>query len=164
MTSLNQIRQKLFLKDKLAEQIAAWKSEGMKIVFTNGCFDLIHPGHVDYLAKAASLGDKLIIAVNTDQSVQKLKGPDRPIQNQDSRAFILSAMEFTSAVVLFDEDTPAEIIALLKPDILVKGADYAVDQVVGADFVIKNGGSVVLLPYLKGFSTSAIEQKIRKGN
>jgi len=163
MISLNHIRQKLFLKDKLAEKIATWKSEGLKIVFTNGCFDLIHPGHVDYLAKAASLGDKLIIAVNTDQSVQKLKGPDRPIQNQDSRAFILSAMEFTSAVVLFDEDTPAEIIALLKPDILVKGADYAVDQVVGADFVIKNGGSVVLLPYLKGFSTSSIEKKIRKG-
>lgn len=163
MTTLNHIRQKQFLKDKLAEQVLIWKAEGKKIVFTNGCFDLIHPGHIDYLTRASGLGDKLIIAVNTDRSVQKLKGPDRPIQDQDARSFILAAMEFTAAVVLFDEDTPFEIIRQLKPDILVKGADYAIDQVVGADFVFQSGGSVVLLPYLKGYSTSAIEQKIRKG-
>ena len=161
MMSLHQIRQKLYLKENLINQIRDWKAEAKKIVFTNGCFDIIHPGHVDYLAKAASLGDKLIIAVNTDQSVQKLKGPDRPIQDEQSRTFVLAAMAFTSAVILFGEDTPAELISELKPDILVKGADYTVDQIAGADFVIQNGGSVVLLPYLKGFSTSAIEKKIR---
>ena len=162
MTPLNQIRQKLFLKESLVSQIAKWKANGEKIVFTNGCFDIIHPGHIDYLAKAASLGNKLIIGVNTDKSVQKLKGPHRPIQSEDSRTFILAAFEFTSAIVLFDEDTPAELIAALKPDILVKGADYTIDQIAGAETVIASGGSVVLLPYLKGFSTSGIEKKIKE--
>lgn len=163
MTPLNRIKQKLYLKDDLLRQTAEWSASGHKIVFTNGCFDILHPGHIDYLAKAAGLGDKLIIAVNTDQSVQKLKGPHRPIQGQDARTFILAALEFVAAVVLFDEDTPAELIKALKPDFLVKGADYTVDQVVGAEFVIKSGGSVVLLPYLKGYSTSGIENKIKKG-
>src|SRR5665213_467084 len=143
MTPLNQIRQKLFEKDDLIRQTKAWKSEGLKIVFTNGCFDIIHPGHIDYLAKAASLGDKLIIGVNTDRSVQKLKGPNRPIQDQDARTFILAALGFVSAIVLFDEDTPASLISEIKPDFLVKGADYTIDQVVGADTVIKSGSSVV---------------------
>jgi rfaE bifunctional protein nucleotidyltransferase chain/domain len=163
MTPLYRIRQKLYLKEDLIQQIAAWKANGQKIVFTNGCFDIIHPGHIDYLAKAAGLGDKLVIGVNTDRSVQKLKGPHRPIQDQDARAFILAALEFTSAIILFDEDTPAELIAELKPDFLVKGADYSVCQVVGAESVIKSGGSVVLLPYLEGYSTTSIEDKIRKG-
>jgi rfaE bifunctional protein nucleotidyltransferase chain/domain len=161
MAPLNQIRQKLFLKEELLQQVSSWKAEGKKIVFTNGCFDIIHPGHIDYLAKAASLGDKLIIGVNTDKSVQKLKGSTRPIQSQDSRTFILAALSFTSAIVLFDEDTPAQLIASLSPDILVKGADYTIDQIAGADTVIKNGGSVVLLPYLKGFSTSEIEKRVK---
>ena len=160
MTPLNQIRQKLFLKEGLAARIADWKAKGDKTVFTNGCFDILHPGHIDYLAKAAGLGNKLIIGVNTDKSVQKLKGLNRPIQDQDSRTIILSALEFVSAVVLFDEDTPAELIAFLKPDILVKGADYTIGQVAGAEVVMASGGSVVLLPYLKGFSTSGIERKI----
>ena len=162
MTPLNQIRQKLFLKEGLAAQIADWKSKGEKVVFTNGCFDVLHPGHIDYLAKSAGLGDKLIIGVNTDKSVQKLKGSSRPIQDQDSRTIILAALEFVSAIVLFDEDTPAELIAFLKPDILVKGADYTIDQIAGAETVMKSGGSVVLLPYLKGFSTSGIERKIKE--
>ena len=160
--TLNQIRQKLFLKESLALQITEWKAKGEKIVFTNGCFDIIHPGHIDYLAKAASLGNRLIIGVNTDKSVQKLKGPHRPIQDQGSRAFILAALQFTSAIVLFDEDTPVELIAALKPDILVKGADYTIDQIAGAAAVMNSGGSVVLLPYLKGFSTSGIEKKIKE--
>jgi len=162
MTPLNQIRQKLFLKEKLVLQIVDWKTNGEKIVFTNGCFDIIHPGHIDYLAKAASIGDRLVIGVNTDKSVQKLKGTRRPIQDQDSRTFILAALEFTSAIVLFDEDTPAELITALKPDILVKGADYTIDQIAGAETVMKSGGSVVLLPYLKGYSTSGIERKIKE--
>jgi len=163
MTPLNQIRQKLFLKEGLAARVADWRAKGDKIVFTNGCFDILHSGHIDYLAKAAGLGDKLIIGVNTDKSVQKLKGMSRPIQSQDSRSLILAGLEFVAAIVLFDEDTPAELIAFLKPDILVKGADYAIDQVAGAESVMKSGGSVVLLPYLKGFSTSGIERKIREG-
>src|ERR1022692_4556442 len=103
MTPLYRIRQKLYLKEDLIQQIAAWKANGQKIVFTNGCFDIIHPGHIDYLAKAAGLGNKLVIGVNTDKSVQKLKGSNRPIQYQNSRTFILAALEFVSAVVLFDE-------------------------------------------------------------
>jgi len=164
MTPLNQIRQKLFLREALVQQVISWKNERKKIVFTNGCFDIIHPGHIDYLAKAASLGDKLIIGVNTDASVQKLKGPHRPIQNENSRAMVLAALGFTDAIVLFGEDTPARLIAELLPDILVKGADYTIDQIAGADTVTQNGGSVVLLPYLPGYSTSGIEAKIRKGN
>jgi len=161
MGPLNQIRQKLFLKKDLVLQVQAWKAEGKRIVFTNGCFDIIHPGHIDYLAKASGLGDKFIIGVNTDQSVQKLKGPTRPIQDENARVLILGAMGFTSAIILFDDDTPAALIADLKPDILVKGADYSVDQIAGADTVLKNGGSVVLLPYLKGYSTSALEARIQ---
>jgi rfaE bifunctional protein nucleotidyltransferase chain/domain len=161
MSPLHQIRQKLYHKADLLLKIKAWRSEGQKIVFTNGCFDIIHPGHIDYLAKAASLGSKLVIGVNTDKSVQKLKGPSRPIQNEDARIMVLAALAFTSAIVLFDEDTPASLIAEIKPDILVKGADYTVNLIAGADFVVKNGGSVVLLPYLNGFSTSGIERKIK---
>jgi rfaE bifunctional protein nucleotidyltransferase chain/domain len=160
MTPLNQIRQKLCLRSELIHKVKDWKSSGKKIVFTNGCFDIIHPGHVDYLAKAAALGDELIIGINTDASVQKLKGMHRPIQNQNARAFILSALAFTSAIVLFDEETPAELISELSPDFLVKGSDYSIDQVAGGASVMKNGGSVVLLPLLRGYSTSDIENKI----
>jgi D-glycero-beta-D-manno-heptose 1-phosphate adenylyltransferase len=164
MTKLYQIRQKLLNKAALIEKVNAWKKEGLKVIFTNGCFDIIHPGHIDYLAKAASLGDKFIIGVNTDASVRILKGPSRPIQNQDARALILAALCFTSAIVLFDEQTPKELISAILPDILVKGADYSISEVVGADVVVKNGGSVVLLPYLTGYSTSAIEKKIKSAN
>lgn len=161
---ISSIRQKLFSKNDLAAQIQCWKTNGDKVIFTNGCFDLLHPGHIDYLAKAASIGDKFVIGLNTDNSVQKLKGKTRPIQDEKSRAFILSALGFVDAVVFFNEDTPFELISSLKPDVLVKGADYKIEQVVGADVIIKNGGSVVLLPYLEGFSTSLIEKKIKSFN
>lgn len=159
--TISSIRQKLYSKDDLTLKIRSWKNEGESVIFTNGCFDLLHPGHIDYLAKAASLGDKFIIGLNSDDSVQRLKGKTRPIQDEKARAFILSALGFVDAVVFFNEDTPFELISELKPDVLVKGADYKIDQVAGADAVIKNGGSVVLLPYLAGFSTSLIEQKIK---
>jgi D-glycero-beta-D-manno-heptose 1-phosphate adenylyltransferase len=158
---ISSIRQKLYSKDDLALQIQSWKAANERVIFTNGCFDLLHPGHIDYLAKAASLGDKFVIGLNSDDSVQRLKGKTRPIQDENSRAFILSALGFVDAVVFFNEDTPFELISALKPDVLVKGADYKIEQVVGADVVIKNGGSVVLLPYLEGFSTSLIEKKIK---
>jgi rfaE bifunctional protein nucleotidyltransferase chain/domain len=160
MSPLQKIRQKRFDLDSLLEKVENWELKGKKIVFTNGCFDLLHPGHIDYLAKAASLGDKLIIGLNTDASVQKLKGIHRPIQNEEARLFLLGALEFVDALVLFNEDTPAQLIDQIKPHILVKGADYTIDKVVGADTVINAGGSVVLLPYLQGFSTSGIEKKI----
>ena len=161
MSPLQKIRSKQFDLDSLLEKVESWDANGLKIVFTNGCFDILHPGHIDYLAKAKSLGDKLIIGVNTDISVQKLKGIHRPIQNEEARLFLLGALEFVDALIFFGEDTPAELISNIKPHILVKGADYTIDKVVGADTVINSGGSVVLLPYLQGFSTSGIEKKIR---
>jgi rfaE bifunctional protein nucleotidyltransferase chain/domain len=130
------------------------------IVFTNGCFDILHMGHIDYLAKAADLGDILIIGLNSDQSVKKIKASGRPVQNQESRQMLLAALDFVDAVILFDEDTPYNLINEIKPDILVKGGDYRKNEVVGADIVKKNGGKVVILPFLPGYSTTAIEQKI----
>ncbi len=158
---LNNFKHKLQNSDELILTVAKWKELGLKVVFTNGCFDLLHPGHVDYLVKASALGNKLVLALNTDASVQKLKGLSRPIQSQEARAFILSAFSFIDALTFFDEDTPLALIQMLQPDILVKGADYNINSVVGADDVIKNGGSVVLLPYLENYSTSAIEKKIK---
>jgi D-glycero-beta-D-manno-heptose 1-phosphate adenylyltransferase len=155
------IRSKIYQPDQLCKQLGTWRFHEKKIVFTNGCFDIIHPGHIDYLSKAADLGGKLIIGLNTDNSVKRLnKGKNRPLQDQDSRALILASLFFVDAVVMFDQDTPLELIKLLKPDILVKGADYTEDKVVGADFVRQNGGEVVLLEYLEGFSTTNIENKI----
>lgn len=161
MSWLQKIQSKQFDLGPLLVKVDSWKAQELKIVFTNGCFDILHPGHIDYLAKAANLGNKLIIGVNTDASVQKLKGIHRPIQNEEARLFLLSALEFVDALILFGEDTPAELILQITPHILVKGADYTIDKVVGADTVIQSGGSVVLLPYLQGFSTSGIEKKIR---
>jgi D-glycero-beta-D-manno-heptose 1-phosphate adenylyltransferase len=162
MSPLRQIHNKLYELATLKKAIAEWKAAVQKIVFTNGCFDILHPGHIDYLAKAAALGNKLIIGLNSDSSVQKLKGPHRPIQDEQARAMLLGALAFVDAIVVFKEDTPAELIAELLPDVLVKGADYSVEQIAGGDTVIGNGGSVVLLPYLKGYSTSGIEKRIKQ--
>lgn len=146
----------------LLRTIAIWKFKDNKIVFTNGCFDILHKGHVTYLAQAADLGDILIVGLNSDASVKKLKkGDNRPIQDQDSRALILASLHYISAVVLFDEDTPAELIKQVKPDVLVKGGDWKPEQIAGYDTVKANGGEVVVIDYLPGYSTTAIEQKIR---
>lgn len=140
--------------------MAAWKADGNKVVFTNGCFDLIHSGHLDYLSDAYALGDKFIIAVNSDASVQKLKGKDRPIKDQETRMLLLASFYFVDAVFLFEEDTPQKVIDLLIPDILVKGGDYREDDIVGAKTVREHGGEVVVLPFIKGYSTTDYEQKI----
>lgn len=140
----------------------SWNKSGSKIVFTNGCFDLVHRGHIDYLSKAADLGDVLIIGLNTDNSVSRLKGNKRPIIDQESRALLLASLFFVSAVVLFDEDTPYELIIMIQPDVLVKGADYKPEEIVGYDVVSAKGGRVETLEFLPGFSTSAIEKKIRE--
>ena len=151
-------------KEEVSGLMDVWKYMGLKIVFTNGCFDIIHYGHIDYLARAASLGGKLIIGLNTDASVSKLKGPNRPIQDQQSRALILAAMQFVDAVILFDEETPQELISFLIPDILVKGSDYRIEQIVGADVVLKNGGKVETMDFVAGYSTSNIIEKIKQSN
>ena len=152
------------MKEEVSGLMDVWKYMGLKTVFTNGCFDIIHLGHIDYLARAASLGGKLVIGLNTDASVSKLKGPNRPVQDEKSRALILAALQFVDAVILFDEETPKELISFLIPDILVKGSDYSIDQIVGADVVLNNGGKVETMDFVPGYSTSKIIEKIKTTN
>ena len=155
-----QIKNKIVDFDGLALLLNNWKAKGMTIVFTNGCFDLLHPGHIDYLSKARDLGDKLIIGLNTDESVRNLKGESRPVQNESTRAIMLAAFAFVDAVILFNEATPQQIISRILPDVLVKGSDYSVEQIVGADVVMENGGRVETIEFLEGFSTSSLISKI----
>lgn len=162
MSHLKEVHKKLMDPLHLKEQLKKWRDQGCKIVFTNGCFDLLHLGHVDYLSRAADFGDKMIIGLNTDRSVSSLKGPSRPINDERSRALVLAALSCVSAVILFDEPTPLELIRLVNPDVLVKGADYSVENIVGADIVIAGGGSVKTIPFVDGYSTTAIEQRIRQ--
>lgn len=146
----------------LNEVIAKEKSSGQKIVFTNGCFDLIHVGHVSYLEEAKALGDYLIVALNSDASVSNLKGAHRPIVSEDNRMKVIAALGSVDAVILFNEETPILTIEALMPDILVKGGDWAVDQIVGNEIITQNGGTVISLPYLESNSTTDIEQRILK--
>jgi rfaE bifunctional protein nucleotidyltransferase chain/domain len=145
----------------LNEWSKTWHAANKKIVFTNGCFDILHRGHVLYLAEAKSYGDILLVAINSDLSVKRLKGPERPIHDEKSRAIVLSALESVDAVILFEEDTPLSIIEQCQPDILVKGGDWTVEEIVGSDFVIKHGGQVFSLRYHEGFSTTLTEEKIK---
>ena len=158
------IEQKIYTnRTELKKAIDQWHQYNEKVVFTNGCFDILHLGHVDYLAKAASLGDRLIVALNTDQSVSQLKGPNRPVIHQDTRLFKMAAFHFVDAVILFDEETPLELINLLSPDVLVKGGDYTIETIVGADEVLSKGGSVEVIPFLEGHSTTSIIERIKGG-
>lgn len=155
------IASKILDRPTLAEKILADKAKGLKVVFTNGCFDILHKGHVDYLAKAADKGDVLIVAVNTDESVRRLgKSPSRPIQDENARAYLIAALESVKYVTLFNEDTPRELIELLVPDVLVKGSDYKPENIVGYDTVVKHGGKVETIDFIEGYSTTAIEKKI----
>jgi rfaE bifunctional protein nucleotidyltransferase chain/domain len=147
--------------ETLKRRIAAWKFEGKKVVFTNGVFDLLHIGHITYLAKSAELGDKLIIGLNMDSSVKRIKGESRPVNDQHSRAALLAALFFVDGIVLFEEDTPLNLITYLLPDILVKGADYTIDNIVGAKEVIANGGEVKTIDLVEGYSSTSIIEKIR---
>lgn len=146
---------------KLQASISNWKKEGKKIVFTNGVFDLLHIGHITYMAKAAELGDKLVIGLNSDSSVKRIKGEDRPVNDQNSRAALLAALFFVDAIVVFEEDTPINVITTLMPDILVKGADYSIENIVGAKEVIADGGEVKTINFVEGYSSTSIIQKIR---
>ena len=162
MTKPEFIQSKIYKWEDLSRAIAIWKFKDNKIVFTNGCFDILHKGHVTYLNQAAGLGDILIVGLNSDASVKKLhKGAGRPIQDEQSRALILASLHYVSAVILFDEDTPAELIKKIKPNVLVKGGDWKPEQIAGYETIKANGGEVVVIDYLPGFSTTAIEQKIK---
>jgi D-glycero-beta-D-manno-heptose 1-phosphate adenylyltransferase len=142
-------------------QVQQWQQDGLRVVFTNGCFDILHLGHVDYLEKARQLGDRLVLGLNTDASVSRLKGPLRPVVSQYARARLMAALAFVDTVILFDEPTPLQLIEALKPDILVKGDDYSLQQIVGADFVIANGGEVQTIPLVAGYSTTRLIEKIK---
>jgi rfaE bifunctional protein nucleotidyltransferase chain/domain len=152
--------EKILTMPELLDKLESWRDSG-KIVFTNGCFDILHLGHIDYLEKAAEKGHKLIVGLNTDTSVQKLKGPQRPLNNEYSRARILAALQFVDAVVLFEEDTPLNLIMSIIPDILVKGDDYVIGNIIGADFVISKGGKVETVALVKGHSTTNLISKIQ---
>ncbi|OSS42991.1 ADP-heptose synthase / D-glycero-beta-D-manno-heptose 7-phosphate kinase [Desulfurella amilsii] len=153
---------KIKVFSQIKEIADSLKAQNKKIVFTNGCFDIIHAGHVDYLKKARQLGDALIVGLNSDNSVKSIKGEKRPINNQNDRASVLSAFYFVDYIVIFEQNTPYELIELIKPDILVKGSDWQNKSIVGADIVKKAGGKVALIDYLKGKSTTNIIKKILK--
>lgn len=146
------------------KQIEKWKNEGKKIVFTNGCFDIVHAGHVDYLEKAKNFGDVLIVGLNSDESVRRLKGENRPINPQEYRKKVLQALKPVDLVIIFDEDTPERLIKEVKPDVLVKGGDYTIDNIVGADFVMSYGGKVFTIDFVYDVSTSKIIKKIGEKN
>jgi D-glycero-beta-D-manno-heptose 1-phosphate adenylyltransferase len=162
MTHIESIHSKIHTWETLKTQVATWQAQGKKIVFSNGCFDLVHKGHIDYLNRAADLGDVLVMGLNTDASVSKLKGPHRPIQDEQSRLLIMAALQCVSAVVLFNEETPYDLIKLVQPDVLVKGSDYQPENIVGYDIVTTKGGMVKTIDFLPGYSTSAIEKRIKE--
>ena len=155
------ILEKIYSLASIIEKANQWKKEGKKIVFTNGVFDLLHKGHIFSLTQAAKEGDVLVIGLNSDSSVRRLKGDSRPINDQDSRALLLAALSMVDAVVIFEEDTPLKLITSILPGVLVKGGDYTVDEIAGAKEVISNGGKIVINPILDGFSTTAIIKTIK---
>jgi rfaE bifunctional protein nucleotidyltransferase chain/domain len=144
--------------------VQEWKDNGEEVVFTNGCFDILHLGHVDYLEKSKELGTKLVVGLNTDASVRKLKGPERPMNNEQARGRILAALSCVDAVILFGEETPLELISAILPDVLVKGSDYTVETIIGADVVMNNGGTVKTINLVDGYSTTGLINKIKKND
>ena len=155
------IPQKILTLPQLLQRIAQWKVLEKTVVFTNGVFDILHAGHIFSLSQAAKEGDYLIVGINSDDSVKRLKGPARPVNQQDSRALVIASLLMVDAAIIFEEDTPLQLINSIKPDVLVKGGDYTIDQIVGAREVIANGGRVVINPIIEGFSTSRIIEKLK---
>ena len=161
MKTLERIQSKIVSRTDLSKIIDDLQSQNKKIIFSNGCFDLVHRGHVEYLAKAADLADVFVLGLNTDASVSRLKGPSRPLQDQEARAILMAGFSFIDYVVFFDEDTPLELIKEVQPDVLVKGNDYKIEDVVGYDVVTKKGGTVQTVKLTEGYSTSIIVDKIK---
>nr|WP_321406116.1 D-glycero-beta-D-manno-heptose 1-phosphate adenylyltransferase [uncultured Carboxylicivirga sp.] len=161
MNELQRIEDKILSRVEAMVVVKQWMQSGEKIAFTNGCFDIVHRGHVEYLSKAKDLGTKLVLGLNTDESVRRLKGDNRPIVDEQSRAILLAALQFIDLVVFFDEDTPYELIKALQPDILVKGSDYKAEDIVGYDIVTAKGGKVETIDFVEGFSTTTIVEKIK---
>ncbi len=162
MDKLNIIQSKIIDINNIESHLTYWNLKNKKIVFTNGCFDILHRGHIEYLAQAANHGDILLIGLNTDNSVRRIKGNSRPVQDQFARALVLASLQFVSAVILFDEDTPYELIKRVKPDVLVKGSDYKAEDIVGYDIVTAKGGEVVTIDFIEGYSTTSIIEKLKK--
>lgn len=158
---LDKIRSKINTFESIETRVKQWKSDNLTVVFTNGCFDILHFGHLHYLAAARDLGDRLVVGLNSAASVSRLKGVHRPLNDEWTRQYLLAALAFVDAVVVFEEDTPLELLKCVKPDILVKGGDYELHQIVGADLVLENGGQVMSLPFVEGYSTSNLEQKFK---
>ena len=154
---------KILTREQAVRQAHQWRAEGQLIVFTNGCFDIVHLGHIDYLEKARALGQRLILGLNTDASVSCIKGPLRPVVNEYARARLMASLEFVDAVTLFGEPTPLELIEAIQPDVLVKGDDYTVDTIVGAEFVLARGGRVETVALVPGYSTSKLIERIKQG-
>ena len=163
MSNLQKISKKIYSLNDLKIQLQNWRDNGDSIVFTNGCFDILHQGHIEVLAKTADLGNRLIIGLNSDSSVKLLKGENRPINEENARTLLLCALTFVDAVILFSEETPFQLISEIKPNILAKGGDYKMEDIVGHDVVQKNGGKVISIPLTDGFSSTTIIDKIQNG-
>lgn len=161
MKLIEAIEQKIFTLPELLKRINSWRVTNKTIAFTNGCFDILHEGHIFSLSQAAKEADYLVVAVNSDASIKKLKGEERPINNEKSRSLLLASLIIVDAVIIFEEDTPLNLIQSILPDVLVKGGDYTVEQIVGSKEVITNGGRVVINPIVQGFSTTSIISKIK---
>ncbi len=165
MKNYDIIKKKIYGREELSAMLYLWHFQQKKIVFTNGCFDLLHLGHIKYLSQAKDCGDVLLVGVNTDRSVEMLgKGSNRPIMDENARATIVAALHFVDAVVLFGEETPYELIKTVQPDVLVKGSDYRPEEIVGYDIVKEKGGEVITIDFLPGYSTTGIEEKIKAGD
>lgn len=163
MKKIDLIKNKIIHRDQLAQNLLLWRFLGKKIVFTNGCFDIIHAGHITYLSEAADLGNILIIGLNTDNSVKRLKGEGRPLNHEDARALVLASLKVVTCVILFDEDTPYNLISEIRPDFLVKGKDYKVHEIAGNDLVQSYGGQVVTIDLVDGYSTTGLIGKMNTG-
>ncbi|MBK9530768.1 MAG: D-glycero-beta-D-manno-heptose 1-phosphate adenylyltransferase [Chitinophagaceae bacterium] len=163
MKSVSSIPEKIFTLTELNHQLKRWRLHNKKIVFTNGVFDILHEGHIASLGEAATFGHILIVGINADASVKRLKGNDRPVNNEGSRLLVMASLVMVDAVILFEEDTPLNLITMIMPDVLVKGGDYTIEQIVGAPEVLANGGEVKTVPILEGFSTTGIIEKMKSG-
>jgi D-glycero-beta-D-manno-heptose 1-phosphate adenylyltransferase len=161
MSRIDFIKAKILSAEQLQQKLALWKFKNERVVFTNGCFDLLHPGHIKILTEASELGDVLIVGLNADASVKKLKGSKRPVMNQEARALLLASLHVVDAVVIFEEETPLQFIEKITPQVLVKGGDYTPENIVGANWVLQHGGEVKTIPLLEGFSTTDIENKMK---